>query len=487
MKFRHMRFLGALIVLGVFFSTGQSYAQTDPMQWSPSKEQQVFLDKLQHDTFNFFWQTTDSETGLTPDYFPDSEFSSVAGVGFALSAYLVGIEHQYITREQGAERTLKTLRFLKEAPQGDGVEGTSGYKGFFYHFLNTKTGLRHDQSELSTIDTALLIAGVISSQTYFDRDSQTEAKIREYADTLYRRIDWTWAYDAQHKPLLSMGWRPESGFLEYYWTGYNEAMILYILAMGSPTHPIDAAAWTQWTATYHWAEYYQYPYVNFGPLFGHQYSHIWIDFRQIQDAYMRSKGIDYFINSKRATYANRAYCIDNPHKWQGYTDNVWGLTASEGPASQKMEKRGEREFRNYWARGTGLGYLADDGTIAPTAAGGSVPFAPEVAIPTLKYLYDHFGDKLYGEYGFKDAFNLSYASDNPWFGQHYLAIDQGPILLMIENYRSDSIWKLMSNNPYLKKGLEAAGFSGGWLARGRKTEPPPPQIVMTESGGRHDG
>lgn len=435
-----------------------------------TQRQEALLGQLQLDTFNFFWETTNPHNGLTPDRYPDPEFSSVAAVGFALSAYLVGVEHHYISRDQAARRVLSTLRFLWEAPQGDAPRNVAGHRGFFYHFLDMESGLRHGQSELSTIDTALLMAGILSCGTYFDGKTQMEARIRVYADQLYRRVQWPWAYSHKHKPLLSMGWLPEKGPIHAYWRGYNEAMILYILALGSPSHPIDETAWQRWTATYHWNDFYDRPHVNFGPLFGHQYSHVWIDFRDIQDAYMRSRGIDYFVNSTRATYANRNYCKANPQGWSGYDDLVWGLTASNGPSDEVIHKEDGKPMRfyRYWARGASADYRCDDGTIAPTAVGGSVPFAPEITIPTLEHFKVQWGDKLYGRYGFTDAFNLSFrngrtGSNDGWFDQHYLGIDQGAILLMIDNYNTGFLWDLMKKNPYIQKGLERAGFVGGWL------------------------
>ncbi|KJS31853.1 MAG: Tat pathway signal protein [Desulfatitalea sp. BRH_c12] len=460
----------ALFALVFFLIGTHSAAQTSDIfeSWKISPEQLTILDDLQRDTFNFFWETTNPLNGLTPDRYPDTKFASIAAVGFGLSAYLVGVEKGYITRDQAAERTLTTLQFLWEAPQNDGKTETTGYKGFFYHFLHMDSGHRHHQTELSTIDTALLIAGVLSCQSYFDADTPTETQIRQLADDLYRRIEWPWAYSKKHQPLLSMGWRPEKGHIKAYWRGYNEAMILYILALGSPTHPIDAASWQKWTSTYTWDTYYEYPHINFGPLFGHQYSHVWIDFRDIQDDFMRSKGIDYFINSQRATRSSRAYCVANPKNWKGYDSKVWGLTASNGP-SRKTFMDGDQllTFHRYLARGTSADYLRDDGTIAPTAAGGSIPFAPEITIPTLEHFRNQFGDRIYGEYGFKDAFNLTYPNaPEGWFDDQYLGIDQGPILLMAENYRSEFIWNLMKKNPYILKGLERAGFSGGWLTQG---------------------
>ncbi len=439
-------------------------APPEPLKWEISADQESFLDNLEHDTFNYFWKTTDPRNGLTPDRFPHPEISSVAGIGFALTAYVVGVKRGYIERAQAAARTLTTLNFLLQAPQGPQSTRVAGYKGFFYHFLDLRSGNRFEDSELSTIDTALLMVGALSSQTFFDGAADVERKIRDCAEALYRRVDWTWAYSLHQKPLISLGWYPEFGFLDYDWSGYSEAMILYILTLASPTHPIEANVWDKWTSTYQWETFYGFSYVNFGPLFGHQYSHIWIDFRGIFDKYMSSKGIDYFENSRRAAYANRAYCIDNPEKWRGYSALMWGLTASDGPNPDKTPEDG---FHNYWARGCGANYRRDDGTLAPTAAGGSVAFAPAISVPTLEHLRTELGEKVYGEYGFRDAFNLSYrgssSTSQGWFGKDYLAIDQGPILLMIENYRTGFIWDLMKRNDHIQKGLRRAGFSGGWL------------------------
>jgi hypothetical protein len=456
--------VGALLGL---FSVDASAKQAEGAPSEPSRpsfqvtpKQVAFLDQLERDTFNFFWEATPAGNGLTPDRAPGSDVSSVAAVGFALTAYLVGAERGYVTRVAAAERTLVTLKTLWQAPQGPAARGVAGHKGFYYHFLDGLEGLRTNQSELSTIDTALLMAGVLSAQVYFDRDDAREQAIRRLADDLYRRVDWSWATSAGHAPLLTMGWSPEDGFIDVEWRGYNEGMILYLLAMGSPTHAIEPKAWEAWTSTYAWDSAQGQPHLPFGPLFGHQYSHTWIDFRGIQDPYMRSRGSDYFENSTRATYANRAHCIANPGRWVGYGELVWGLTASDGPAD-------EAPFRAYWARGASAS--TDDGTLAPTAVGGSVPFAPEITIPTLVHLRERFGDRLYGKYGFKDAFNLTYPKSSGgggagWFDDQYLGIDQGPILLMVENYRSGFVWDLMKRSPYVKSGLVRAGFGGGWMS-----------------------
>lgn len=429
---------------------------------SEKAEADVFLDSLSRDTFRYFWEQAEPSNGLVPDRWPTPSFSSIAATGFGLTSYLVGVERGWVQRDEAATRVLTTLRFFRQAPMGEAEAGTTGHHGFFYHFLDMKTGLRFQQVELSTIDTGLLMAGILSCQSYFDGESETETAIRDAADSLYRAVDWNWAMNG--KPVMSMGWHPERGFLDATWRGYNEAMILYVLALGSPTHPVPAETWNAWTETYQWGNSYGQDHVNFGPLFGHQYSHMYIDFRGIQDAYMRSKGMDYFENSRRATLANRAYCIDNPAGWKGYGDRVWGLTACDGPGNEQANPN--VHFTGYHARGAAQWYVEDDGTLAPTAAGGSIPFAPEVCIPALQQMRRQFGDRLYGPYGFRDAFNLSIVrrdGTEGWFDPDYLGIDQGPILIQAENYRSGLVWEVMKRNPYIREGLRRAGFEGGWL------------------------
>ena len=432
-----------------------------------------FLDTVQTRTFLWFWDNTDPRTGLTPDRWPTRSFSSVAAIGFGLSAYVVGAERSYVTRADAAKRALNTLRFLYELPQDSASSGVAGYRGFFYHFLDFDRGLRFQQVELSTIDTSLLLVGALTCQQFFDRSDATETAIRAYADSLYRRVDWRWARN--RPPAVSMGWHPERGFLESQWIGYNEAMVLYVLALGSPTHPVEPEAWTLWTSRYQWASFYGQEHVNFAPLFGHQYSHVWIDFRGIQDAYMRSRGIDYFENSRRATLAQRAYAVHNPNGWRGYGTRQWGLTAVDGPKDTTAMWAGrERRFFTYRARGAAANRVEDDGTLAPTAVGGSVPFAPEIAIPTLKHMRRTYDADLFARYGFLDSFNATYefagrvqhgrvVPGRGWFDGDYLGIDQGPILLMIENYRTELLWELMKRNPYVVRGLCRAGFTGGWI------------------------
>lgn len=436
--------------------------------------QDAFLDTLSHRSFNYFWELTDPATGLTPDRAPTQSFSSIAAIGFALTAYPIGAERGWVSRAAARERVLTTLRFLWALPQGDGASGTGGDHGFFYHFLNPGTGTRFETVELSTIDTSILMLGVLFCGQYFDADDPDEAAIRSLSDSLYQRVDWTWAQP--RPPLVTMGWTPESGFHTYDWRGYNEAMLLYILALGSPTHPIAPAAWAAWTSTYQWGSFEGLEQVGFAPLFGHQYSESWIDFRGIQDAYMRAHGIDYFENSRRATLSQRAYAVANPAGWRGYDSLSWGLTACDGPADVTLDWNGQpRRFQTYTARGASFTEVHDDGTITPHAAGGSVAFAPEATIPALMDMRQRFGDNLFGPYGFRDAYNETFTFDVPvhhghvvpgvgWFDTDYLGIDVGPTLLMTENLRSGFVWRVMRGQPAIRRGLMRAGFTGGWLS-----------------------
>ncbi|MFN7941549.1 MAG: glucoamylase family protein [Thermoanaerobaculia bacterium] len=434
----------------------------------------AFLDDLEHRTFRFFWERANPRNGLVPDRWPTKSFSSIAGVGFGLTAYPIGVERGWVTRAAAAERTATTLRALWELPQGEVAAGAGGYRGFFYHFLDMETGRRFERVELSSVDTALLLGGVLFARGYFDRDPPVEREIRDLAARLYGRIEWDWM--RPRPPKIAMGWTPEEGFGADDWNGYNEAMIVYLLALGSPTHAVDPAAWAAWTKTYRPVEFQGQRYIDFAPLFGHHYSHLWVDFLGIRDAAVQANGFDYFENSRRATLAQRAWAIANPRAWRGFGANVWGVSACDGPADVEHAFAGEkRRFWTYAGRGVGPGFPVEDGTIAPTAAGGSIAFAPEIVLPALVEMKRRYGDALYGEYGFVDAFNPSFDFDVAvpqgrvvrgvgWFDTDYLAIDQGPIVGMIENYRSGLVWRVMRRDPDLRRGLERAGFTGGWLA-----------------------
>jgi hypothetical protein len=247
-----------------------------------------------------------------PDSTRQGASCSITPTGFALAAYPVGVERGFITRKDAIKRTLTTLRFFFNSPQGREPDAT-GYKGFYYHFLDMKTGRRAWDCELSTIDSTFLIAGALTAAEYFNRDTKDEREIRRLADAIYRRADWQWARN--RGVTVTHGWRPEAGFIRYRWQGYNEALILYVLALASPTHPLPEKSYRAWTKTYKWKKLYGQEFLYAGPLFIHQLSHMWIDFRGIQDEYMRGKGIDYFENSRRATYSQQQYAIRTPRHY----------------------------------------------------------------------------------------------------------------------------------------------------------------------------
>lgn len=494
---RRLRFFSRLnvnvfILLCVLLAGGMdAQAKSAPRSFaSLPKAQQMMLDDVEKRTFEFFRDSVNSANGQVPDHWPETPgsdyFSSIASDGFGLTAYGIGVERGWMKRDEAVRLTLATLRFFHDAQQGDAPD-VSGNHGFFYHFLDMQTGRRFHAApwvELSSIDTTLLLGGVLFAQSYYDRNTKDEKEIRRLADEIYRAVDWPWFTDGS--PFVQGGWTPEHKYDLNYWRGYNEAMLLYVLALGSPTHPVDAGAWKRWTETNDrtWGTFQGQEHLGFGPLFGHQYSHVWIDFRGIQDDYMRDKGIDYFQNSQRATLAQREYAIKNPLQWQDYGSNIWGLTACNGPRGRTPAGEPNRyaqdakPFWGYYARGAGLNYQFDDGTIAPTAAASSIAFAPEIVIPALAEMQRRYGENVYTRYGFVDAFNPSFRfEDRPlrtgkivpglgWVDTLYLGIDQGPIVAMIENYRSDLVWRVMRKNPYIRAGLKRAGFNGGWLDPG---------------------
>jgi hypothetical protein len=401
----------------------------------------ALLDTVQYSAFQFFWDEANPSNGLIRDRNQPWSPSSIASVGFGLSSICVAIDHGWVTREAGRDRVLTTLQTFWTAPQGSGATGTIGYKGLYYHFLDMNTATRAWDCELSTIDTALLFAGILDCKQYFTEVDPVEDQIRALADSIYYRADWEFARNGASG--IYMGWKPGTGFSGYgLWRGYNEAMILYILALGSPTHPVPETTWNYWMSGYQWTTQYGQTYLIFPPLFGHQYSHCWIDFRHIQDAFMQVRGIDYFENSRRATLAQQAYCAANPLGHTGYSDTLWGLTACDGPPGLGYKARGAPPAQN------------DDGTIAPTAPLGSIAFAPEIVLPTVHNMWDNYRADLWGPYGFLDAFNLDYG----WWDTDNIGIDQGPIVLMIENYGWGSVWERFMQNPDIQVGLQRAGF-----------------------------
>jgi hypothetical protein len=423
----------------------------------------VALERLQRETFSYFLHETNPENGLVKDKTASDWPSSIAATGLALTIYPVAVEHGFITRDTAIQRVLTTLRFFWNSRQGPEPDAT-GYHGFYYHFLDMHTGKRAWKCELSTVDSAILLAGVLTVGVYFDAIVDSEIEIRNLANEIYGRADWQWA---QNKgPTVTHGWKPERGFLTYRWRGYDEALVLYILGLGSPTYPLPENSYSAWASTYEWIKIFGYEYLYAGPLFTHQMSHIWIDFRSIQDAFMRSKGIDYFENSRRATYVQQQYAIDNPLKFTGYSRNCWGITASDGPGPRTLSLDGrKRRYFDYMGRGVPCG--PDDGTVAPWAVVASLPFAPEIVLPTIDFLENEVALKVVNHYGFKATFNPSYTCNsnksNGWVSPWHFGINQGPIIAMIENYRTGFLWKLMRACPYIINGLRLAGFTGGWL------------------------
>jgi len=424
-----MRTFWILLVMLLFSGTG--FAQSTD----------ALLDTVQHTAFNFFWNEANPATGLIPDRenvdVGSNAPCSIASLGFGLTAINIGVDHGWVTRQAAADRVLTALKTLWYGSQGNG-DGYTGLWGLFYHFIDMSTAKRAWSSELSTIDTGLLLAGIIDSKQYFAGPESTELAIRGYADSIYHRMNWDLMRN--FNPGILMEWMPGRGFSNAQWHGYCEAMIMYILAAGSPTYPVDSIAWATWTSTYSWVNYYGLAHVGFAPLFGHQYSHCWIDFRGIADNYMREKGIDYFENSRRATYTQRAYCSANPGGFAGYSDSLWGITASDSPTG-------------YSARG-GPPNEGDDGTLVPTAPLGSIAFAPEIVIPVLRNMWNNYRTKLWCKYGFRDAFNIG----KNWWDSDVIGIDQGPIIIMIENYRTGKVWKRFMKNPDVQRGLQVAGF-----------------------------
>jgi hypothetical protein len=424
---------------------------------------EALLDRLQCGAFGYFVQNMNPRNGLVADTSRDNSPVSIAVVGFALSSYPVAVERGWMERADAVQCSLAALRFFRDSDQSDSPTAT-GYKGFYYHFLDIHTGARVWQSELSMIDTALLMAGVLTASMYFTADTPDEAELRELADFLYRRIDWRWAQD--DGDTIKQGWKPESGFLHYGWEGYSEAIVLYVLALGSPTHPIVGDCYTAWTATYQWENLYDHDYLYAGPLFVHQFSHAWIDLRGVRDSFMREKDFDYFENSCNAVSIQRRYTQLNPHEFVGYDENCWGLSAGDGPTDEKSDVfNEERRLFGYAARG--VPYGPDDGTLSPSAVLASLPFAPERVLEAMRNMLTRYPQMLTDD-RLSSSFNPTVGArvEQPWVSAGHYGLDQGIVLMMIENHRSQFIWQLTSACRYISDGLRSAGFEGGWLRQG---------------------
>ncbi|MBN1493593.1 MAG: hypothetical protein JW938_05540 [Candidatus Omnitrophica bacterium] len=419
--------------------------------WSKNESENEFLVMVQRKAFLYFEECSNKETGLVQDRAHNFKhpkearqkryrIASVAATGYYLSAYIVAAENGWVKKEETHERIINCLRFFANE-----VEHVNG---FYYHFMDMDTGVRLWNSELSSIDTALFLAGVLFAKEYYAEDEE----VQRFATTLYERVNWQWM--TNKTDFLCMGWHPNpkggGRFLKTYWDHYNESMILYIMAIGSPTYPVPVASWFKINRTI--KRYGEHVCIANAPLFVHQYSHIWVDFRNKNDGIA-----DYFENSKVATLANREFCIDNKEKFKTYEENVWGLTACDGPDGYK-------------AYGGKPGHEHHDGTVAPTAAAGSIVFTPELSRQALLTMYEKHGERLWGRYGFSDSFNVG----RDWFAQDCIAIDQGTIVLMIENFRSGLLWAYFMKNPWIAEGMERIGFSGGTKI---VTMPEPPRLI----------
>jgi hypothetical protein len=418
------------------------------------------LDRLQRAAFGYFQDAMNPVNGLIADTSREGSPCSIAVIGFALACYPVAVDRGWVEREDASARALKVLRFLRDSDQSGTPEAT-GHRGFYYHFLDMDTGTRMWRSELSMVDTALLIAGALTCASYFTRNSADEIELRQTVDILYRRIDWHWVQD--ERGSIRQGWKPESGFLHYLWQGYNEAIVLYVLALGSPTYPLDERGYEAWTVTYQWENLYDYDLLYAGPLFIHQFSQAWLDVRGMRDRFMREKRSDYFENTRRAIMVQREYAVRNPNELAGYDEYCWGFTACDGPAGEiETATRGRMHFFGYAARG--VPYGPDDGTICGWAALASLPFAPEIALETAATMLERYPEILSGD-RYTTSFNPTLKNEDGtvWVSPGHFGLDQGLVVMMIENHRTELIWRLMRSCTYIRAGLQRAGFRGGWL------------------------
>lgn len=407
---------------------------TAPLSGRPLSESgDAFLEDLQRRAFLMLWEQSDASTGLTMDRARNdgsrepraANMATIAATGFALTGVCIAAERRWIKSTEAAERARITLRSFDRTVQN--------HNGWFYHFLDGTTGRRYRNTELSSIDTALLLAGVLTARQYFHRD----AEIARLATAIYRRVDFRWMLNGD--PLvLSHGWRPESGFIPHRWSRMDEAVLLYILAIGSPTHAIPPASWYAWERPA--MTYDGIAFVSGSPLFTHQYPQAWLDLRGVRDG--PPSNLNYFQNSIRATRANRAFCIDLAKDFpKSYSPDVWGISASDGE-------------KGYYAWGNPPKRDDIDGTLVPCAPGGSLMFLPEACLADLVEMKRLYGDRVWGRYGFADAFNPT----TGWVDPDVLGIDQGITLLSAENLRTGMVWKHFMRNPEVRKAMDLAGF-----------------------------
>jgi hypothetical protein len=421
-----------LVLALCFLLSGVS---TAPAQSTFSPAGEAFLEDLQKRSFQYFWEQADSQTGLVPDRARSDasaldenhqNVGSIAATGFGLTSLCIAAERRWIDSTSAKERTRSTLRFF--------AERAFQQRGWFYHWIDTKTGERRWKSEVSSIDTALLLAGILTVRQCFANDPE----IAQLATRIYRRVDFRWMLNG-HPLLLSHGWKPETGFLRPRWDTYSEDTILYLLAIGSPTYSITPRSWhALWKDRYRYEGHSYFTTIGV-PLFMHQYSHAWVDFRRRRET--QGDRIDYFENSVQATLAHRAFCINLGHAFPGYGPDVWGITASDSA-------------KGYLAWGGPPLDPAIDGTVVPSAAGGSLMFTPELSLRALRTMREKYGDKIYGRYGFVDAFN----PNNGWVDTDVIGINHGIILLSAENARTGNVWRLFMKNAEIPLAMRRVGL-----------------------------
>jgi hypothetical protein len=421
-----------LAVLLVIALAPLAYTQT-----RLSARDDAFLEDLSRRSFRFFLEQADPKTGLVADRarangtpydqtHNSRNIASSAATGFGLTALCIAAERGWTSRNDARARVLTTLRFY--------AERTPHEHGWFYHFVDRETGERRWQSEISTIDTALLLGGVLTVRQYFHSDRE----IVRLATLIYERVDFPWML-VENKNLLSMGWRPETGFIPSMWSHYSEHTILQLLAIGSPTHPIPPDVWLSWQRlrlTFGGYTYLSFPYA---PLFVHQYSQAWIDYRGQEESWYPYT--NYFDNSVKATLAHREFCLSLSNRFPGYSENVWGITASDSA-------------KGYRAWGGPPPTPDIDGTVVPCAPGGSLMFTPEITIQALKTMYERWGDRIYDHYGFVDAFN----PNNGWVNPDVIGIDVGITLLSAENLRTGNVWRWFMRNEEIPGAMKKVGF-----------------------------
>ncbi|MEO9091068.1 MAG: glucoamylase family protein [Rhodanobacter sp.] len=424
--------------------------------------QDRLLHKLQADAFRYFTENSNPETGLVADSTKAGSAASIAATGFALSCYPVAAERSWLSRKQAADVTLKTLRFFHGSRQGKDVSAT-GYKGFYYHFLDMQTGKRANGCELSTIDTAMLLGGVLVAGEYFDGKGAAEKEIRSLGKALLERVDWAWTLD-KDAGEVNQSWTPADGFRKADWAGYTEALLMYVLGVASTSHPLPPKVFQHVAEGYQWHHNAGMDWVHATPLFIHLFPQAWLDLRGLRDGFVNQHaGIDYPENTRRAIAVQRDYAQLNPFNYVGYGNDIWGLSACAGPHGTQKKRNGHKQkFLGYAARGVTAG--PDDGTLVPWAAAACMAHAPESALAGVRAMLETYPRALRNGQ-FVGAINPSLPGDGAegWIAPACFGIDQGLVVMMIENARTGLVWELTRNSAVIKRGLKKLGFGGGWL------------------------